>query len=306
MPTPRISVLMSVYNGERYLRPAMDSLVAQTFADFELIVVDDGSTDASPQTLDEYAAADARIRVVHQANRGLTRSLNHALSLATGEYIARMDADDICFPERFARQVAYMDLHPEVLCLGTGYEAIDAEGNSLGPRRMSEDPAMLDRSHLAGNTSLAHPTILVRRDAMLQIGGYDEAYKTTQDLDLFLRLAELGTVVNIDEPLLYYRWHDENVSVRKVDQQDLDTTAIVAAAHRRRGLPIPKGMPQARWTFRRVMARKYALAGDRRQAVRFACQAIRIRPLNLRSWYTLFLTLTSCVPQRRDPRKGKN
>jgi glycosyltransferase involved in cell wall biosynthesis len=293
MPTPRISVLMSVYNGERYLRPAMDSLVAQTFADFELIVVDDGSTDSSPKMLDEYAAADERIRVVHQANQGLTRSLNHALSLATGEYIARMDADDICFPERFARQVAYMDLHPEVLCLGTGYEAIDAEGNSLGPRRMSEDPAEIDQAHLLADTSLAHPTILVRRDAMLQIGGYDEAYKTSQDLDFYLRLAELGTVVNINEPLLYYRWHDENVSVRKVDQQDLDTTAIVAAAHRRRGLPIPKGMPEARWTFRRVMARKYVLAGDRRQAVRFACQAVRIRPLNLRSWYTL---AAACVP----------
>lgn len=294
MPTPRISVLMSVFNGERYLRPAMDSLLAQTLGDFELIVVDDGSTDSSPLILDQYAASDSRVRVIHQQNQGLTRSLNHALALATGEYVARMDADDICFPERFARQTEFLDNHPDVLCLGTAYEAIDAESKPLGRRQMATEPAQIDRAHLAANTSLAHPTILVRRQAMDAIGGYDESYKTTQDLDLFLRLAEHGTITNLDEPLLYYRWHDENVSVRKVDQQDRDCTAIIAAAHRRRGLPVPTGVPEARWSFRRVMTRKYALAGERRQALRFACQAIRMRPFNLRSWYSL---AGACAPR---------
>lgn len=284
---------MSVYNGERYLRPAMDSLLAQTLGDFELIVVDDGSADSSREILSEYAAADNRVRLVTQQNQGLTRSLNNALAVSQGEYIARMDADDICYPQRFERQVVYLEAHPDVVCVGTGYMAIDGQGWELGVRHMVTDAADIDRRHLTGDTSLAHPTIMVRAKAMQDVGGYDEQYKTTQDLDLFLRLAEMGTIANLDEPLLYYRWHDDNISVRKAGQQDLDCTAIVAAAHRRRGLPVPPGVPRARWMFRRIMAQKYATNGQRKRAVSFAWQALRMRPLSLRSWYTV---AGACVP----------
>ncbi|MEM8864346.1 MAG: glycosyltransferase [Planctomycetota bacterium] len=289
--TPTVSVIMAVYNGDRFLREAVDSVLAQTFTDFELVVVDDGSTDQSPAMLDSYAASDERVVLLRQENQGLTKSLNTAIAAARGKYLARMDGDDICLPERFAKQVAFLDSHPEVALVGTGMHSIDASGDRLGTRRLESDHAKLDAAHMLGGSSLVHPSIMVRAAAMAQIGGYAEQYRTSQDLDLFLRLAEVGTLTNLTEPLLLYRWHDDNISVRKADQQDRDVTAIVAAAHRRRGLDPPRSMPRARWQFRRVMALKYRRSGQRRQAARFALQAVRMRPLAPRSWYTLFRTL---------------
>ena len=285
---------MSVHNGARYLREALESVLAQTYGDFELIVVDDGSSDQTNEILREYANKDSRVRLIVQENQGLTKSLNSALALARGEFVARMDADDICFPERFEKQVEFLVQHPEFALVGTAYWAIDQTGARLGIRSMSTDPVEIDRRHLRGNTSLAHPAIMVRREMMEKIGGYDERYPTSQDLDLFLRLAEIGPITNINQPLLYYRWHEENISVCKTNRQDRDCTAIVAAAHRRRGLTVPRGLPVARWDFRRVMARKYAAGGNRRQALQFAWQAVCMRPISLRSWYTMFL---ACVPR---------
>jgi glycosyltransferase involved in cell wall biosynthesis len=130
----RVSVVMSVFNGERFLREAVDSILGQTYRDLELIVIDDGSADGSGEILAQRRQADARLRVFPQANMGLTRSLNRGVELSTGEYVARMDADDLSEPRRFERQVAFMDAHPDVGLLGTAYREIDGEGRVLGTK----------------------------------------------------------------------------------------------------------------------------------------------------------------------------
>ncbi|MFN3776080.1 glycosyltransferase family 2 protein [Sphingomonas parapaucimobilis] len=129
MTSPRITVALSVYNNAGYLAQALDSILAQTFADFELVIVDDGSTDGSAAIIDCYAATDPRIRVIRQANQGLVASLNHIMAVARGPYIARMDGDDVALPERFARQVGFLDANPDHGVIGTQIWTIDARGH---------------------------------------------------------------------------------------------------------------------------------------------------------------------------------
>src|SRR5687768_11090116 len=130
-PVPTISVVMSVYNAGRFLRPAVDSILAQTFSDFEFIIIDDGSTDRSPDVLREYAARDGRIRLTVRPNRGLTRTLNEAIKQARGEFVARMDCDDVALPDRFEKQLAYLRADPTIVCVGGYFELIDGKGRLL-------------------------------------------------------------------------------------------------------------------------------------------------------------------------------
>src|SRR4051812_26679567 len=125
--SPTVSVLMAVYNGEQYLREAVNSILSQTFKDFEFIIIDDGSTDRSPELLASYARADSRVKLISRPNKGLTKSLNEGLHAARGEFVARMDGDDISLPERFERQVSYLREHPEVVLVGSRVEFIDPD-----------------------------------------------------------------------------------------------------------------------------------------------------------------------------------
>jgi glycosyltransferase involved in cell wall biosynthesis len=239
MSTPAVSVVMAVYNGERWLAETLASLAGQTFGDFEVVAIDDGSTDGSAAILAEAAARDARYRVITQANRGLVASLNRGLAEARAPLVARLDADDIAEPERFARQVAFLHVHPEVAVLGSAIRIIGEDGvfgrlqsYPCGPAEVAA--GMLHRC------AFAHPAVMMRRDAVLAIGGYREAFRHAEDYDLWLRLGERHALDNLPEALLRYRQHVGSVSFRHRQQQALAAfVARLCACARRSGKPDP-------------------------------------------------------------------
>ena len=187
---PTISVIMSVHNSAAYLDAAVRSILAQTFADFEFIVVDDGSTDNSAKILAEFAERDPRIRVETRANKGLTKSLNEAIALSTGEFIARMDADDIAVGWRFEKQFAYMQKHPECVLLGAQVVVIDPYGMALYQSQYPLDHESIDAALMLGKGgTIRHPVAMMRREAIVKSGGYRKQYQWAEDVDLFLLLA---------------------------------------------------------------------------------------------------------------------
>ena len=215
--TPRISVLMCVYNGEEYLREAVESILNQTFSDIEFIIVDDGSTDNTETILDSFD--DPRIlRSRNNENIGLTRSLNKGLAMARGEYIARMDADDISLPERLAAQVAFLDEHPEIGVLGSAVQVIDARGSLIRVLRYPTTHEFFLWS-LCFYSPIAHPTVVFRRTAVEHVGGYDDALLAGQDRDLWQRLSTAARFANLPEVYLLYRVHPGRISHVHTDIQ---------------------------------------------------------------------------------------
>jgi glycosyltransferase involved in cell wall biosynthesis len=231
---PRVSVLMSVCNSEAYLREAVDSILKQTFGDFEFIIVDDGSTDASYTILESYG--DSRIVLLHNPeNRGLAYSLNSGLALAKGDYVARMDADDISSPRRFERQVAYLEAHPEVGILGGGCVKIDEKGGCIGQRQMPQSDLQIRWVSLLGNPFI-HPTVMIRRSFLITMGlKYDETFETTQDYDLWTRVLNYTCGANLGEPIIQYRCCDNVTSIKRRSQ--LINHDIVASRTVRQQLP---------------------------------------------------------------------
>lgn len=227
--TPAITVAMSVMNGARFLHDAMASVLAQTTRDFELVVVDDGSTDATPAILAAHAAADARVRVLTQPNRGLVASLNRILAEARAPLFARMDGDDVALPERLAVQAAWLADHPVVVALGTGFVPIDESGHRGHPVRNVVTPAEV-LADLPNGPPLCHPSVVMRTDALRAVGGYRAAYRHCEDYDLWLRLSERGALANLPEPLLLYRHNPNQVSQRHVLEQKYGA-AVAWEAH---------------------------------------------------------------------------
>ena len=241
MTSPRISVALSVYNNAAYLTAALDSILAQCFADFELVIVDDGSTDASPAIIDRYAARDPRIRVIRQANQGLIASLNHIIDVARGEYIARMDGDDIALPERFARQLAFLDAHSDHGVVGTQIRGI-TESGAPRPGHKVEYPTSSDAvaETLASRSPLCHPSVMMRREVLRSVGRYRAAYRHCEDYDLWLRLVDRTRMANLPDPLLLYRASATQVSNRHVLAQNFGASvARIARAERLAGRPDP-------------------------------------------------------------------
>lgn len=242
MATPTISVAMSVYNAERFLASAIDSVLAQTFTDFEFLILDDGSSDSSRDIIAAAAARDSRIRPIVRENRGLVASLNQLLAEARAPLIARMDADDLCRPERFARQVAFLAAHPDHGVVGSYTRDIDEDGAaypSSGPDHpVTHEAFVYNIEH--GGPLIAHPSVLYRRDVVLAAGGYHGAFRHCEDFDLWLRLAHRTRIANLPERLLHYRHYAGQVSNRHaVEQQTGAAIARVAYAERQAGRPDP-------------------------------------------------------------------
>lgn len=204
MSAPRVTVLTAVHNGEAYLAEAIESVLAQTCPDFELLLVDDGSTDRSREIARSYA--DPRIRILeNERNVGLARSLNRGLAEARGALVARLDADDVCEPERLARQVAFLDAHPDVALLGSGYTEIDAQGRPGRVLRLPTAHADLCWA-LLFYCPFVHSAAMIRKDAVLgAVGPYDETLSYSMDYELWRRIARRLRVANLPEPLVRYR-----------------------------------------------------------------------------------------------------
>lgn len=212
-----ISVVMPIFNGQRFLTQAMDSLLAQTLTDFEIIAVDDGSTDETPVILDRYAKIDPRVKVVRGDHAGISAALNRGIEASTYEWIARMDADDVASPERFARQMAAAKAEPRVVIWGSFARHVDCAGNVLGISRTGPTSYHeFERLRGAGeDVYVIHPSSMLRKDIVLKAGGYDSRFNYGEDLELFDRMAEYGGVVAIPEPLLDYRIHATSISMQR-------------------------------------------------------------------------------------------
>ena len=239
---PGLSVAMSVYNGERFLAAAIESVLSQTFCDFEFLILDDGSQDASRAIVAHYAKGDPRIRLIARENRGLVASLNELLHTARAPLVARMDADDVCLPERFAHQFAFLAAHPDVGVLGTWTGDID-EYDAPYPLTTLDQPIDHDgfvAAVDAGAPLLCHSAVMFRRDLVLSLGGYHPAFRHCEDLDLWLRLASVTQIANLPERLLLYRHYSQQVSSRHATEQQVNAAiARIAYAERRAGRSDP-------------------------------------------------------------------
>lgn len=214
-----ISVLMSIYNQGNYLAQALESLTKQTYPTHEYIIINDGSTDKTSEILARYSLPGKVI--FHPTSLGLARSLNEGLLHATGEYVARMDADDIAEPERFAKQVKYLQLHPQVAACGTSATLMNQSGEEIGKKKFPTNPQTIKKIIMRYNP-LIHPTVMIRSQILREVGEYDESLNGAEDYDLWLRLASRYQLSNLKEPLLTYRQNPQGVSwsqTKKVEWQ---------------------------------------------------------------------------------------
>jgi glycosyltransferase involved in cell wall biosynthesis len=290
---PAISVLMPVYNAERYLLAAVESLLAQTFEDFELLVLDDGSTDNSLSILREFEANDSRIRVRSRENRGLVASLNELIAIARGRYLARMDSDDVCRPQRFARQITYLDAHPECVAAGTRVLFIDPEGMPIFAPDNKLTHEEIDSGHMSGvrGMRICHPSVMMRKAAVMQVGKYRDR-RFAEDLDLFLRLAEIGRLANLPEVLFEYRQHFDSLCYVHHDESSQFARLAIEDACKRRGVAI-KSTTEATFKPERPAEthRKWVWwalsAGNLATARRHAIKALAIEPFSIKNMKTV-------------------
>lgn len=215
MDIPLVTVLMAVYNGEAYLKEAVESILNQTFTNFEFLIIDDASTDNSRQLLDGYR--DFRMRVLSNShNLRLARSLNRGIEMARGKYIARMDADDISLPHRLERQVAFMESHPDIGVSGSWLECFGALSQVWD---YPVEPGII-LSNLLFQNQLGHPTVIMRRQLMISKGlFYNPDYREAEDYDLWTRCGEHFPLGNLAEVLLFYRWHERQASQANLNEQ---------------------------------------------------------------------------------------
>lgn len=227
---------MPVYNGEPFLKDAIASILGQTYRDFELLIIDDGSTDGTPNTLAEYQQRDSRIVVHRQANQGLTATLNRGLSVARGTFIARMDQDDVALPTRLAKQVAFLSDRPDVAILGTAYWLIDQKGRHIDLKRFPTSDLHIRWTNLLA-PAFAHPTVMLRRDVLLKNNlRYDPARVDVEDYDLWRRVLRRGRGANLAQALLEYRDHPGSISNRRRSSQ-LENSDLLSLQAIREELP---------------------------------------------------------------------
>jgi glycosyltransferase involved in cell wall biosynthesis len=225
----KLSVVMPVYNGERFLDQAIESVVMQDYTDFEFVIVDDGSTDATPRMLARWAERDPRIVLIRcEENGGIPRALNIGLARARGTYIARQDADDLSAPGRFRKQIPVLDADPEVTLVSMNYDLIDEEGNRVGIIRTHEPSEVIEYLLHFSNAIGGHSQVMFRADVVSRVGGYDERYSYSQDYDLWARLIGHGRLVILPDVGMRYRLHPDRVSVTHFAEQNMLSRAVAA------------------------------------------------------------------------------
>jgi len=292
---------MAVYNGERYIAEAIESVLGQTHEDFEFVIVNDGSTDRTLEIIERYTANDERIRVISHANMDQPASLNRGLAAATHEWVATIDADDIWMPHRLETQLRVLQGEPSIRVLGSFAVWMDENGRGRGirvhrPQSISEFKRFIERN---GRVGLIHPSALMHRPTVLALGGYDPAFGPAADSELWSRVSDEHMVVSLPEPLLYYRVHPASMSMTRCFEQLLMLRWIDARQHaRRQGLPqttleeyrnlhILRRLDYGRQDWGEYLARSSTLewcGGHHLRALLIRVVALALTPLQFTNW----------------------
>jgi glycosyltransferase involved in cell wall biosynthesis len=282
--TPRVSALVPVYNGERYLAEALDSALAQQFDALEVVVVDDGSTDGSGRIARDYAARDSRVRVVTQGNAGLPAARNAAIAAARGEFFALLDADDIWLPDHLQQAVAVLDREPAVGLVHAGVECIDADGESVGfytrRGRLAFDTY---RALVLRHEHVCCPTAVFRRRCVEAVGAFDLRFTGLgcEDRDLWIRIAEYYRVHYIDAIGAFYRVHAGSMSRNAERMARAREILLKKLAGTRRGAPLVR---HAKAMIESDIGMDLMAEGLPKQALMAQLRALRIRPHTPRVW----------------------
>ena len=296
---PFFSVIMPVFNTERYLGEAIESITRQSFPDFELIVVDDGSTDGSLRIILDHASRDGRIIAQSKEWTGTSGTRNRALELATGRFVAFLDADDVAEPRRLERQHDSLEHRPDCVGLGGQILFMDREGCPLYRSDFPLDHEAIDRAHMTGaGCVLSQGTSALSRDAVLKVGGYRTQYHVAEDLDLLLRLAEIGTLANLNETLIRCRLHRDSLTQTHLGTGHMFAAAAIRDARLRRGLPpenvrVPEASQPAAPAVFMHRAMKAQQHGFRKTAVKYAFRSIRAAPSDRMAWRVAVVVLLS-------------
>jgi glycosyltransferase involved in cell wall biosynthesis len=221
-----VSVVMAVFNGEKYLKEAVGSVLSQSLDDFEFIIIDDGSSDGTASIVRSFG--DKRIKLISRENKGLAPSLNEGIGIARGKYVVRMDADDICMPDRFRKQIEFMEVHPECSVLGSSAIIIDKDGAYLYESSVETEWADI-KARLPLAVPIFHSSTVFERDKVLKCGGYQEGVRQyLEDTVLWNRMARYGELRNLPDALIKYRLVPESIS-----GYDRKTNAVLASVAER-------------------------------------------------------------------------
>lgn len=230
---------MPVFNAEKYLALAIESILKQSFQDFELIIIDDGSTDNSRKIIEQYTQSDARIAFIQQKNSGISVTRNKLVSLANAEIIAWMDADDISHPSRLRDQYDFLQQNKEFVAIGTSTIMIDKDGDEIFEWKMPLEHEQIDNLHLAGKGgAIIFPSSMMKKEAVLNAGGFDEKLTGAEDLCLFLRLAEMGKLANLEQYLFFYRQHIDSICHSNRSDISSDRLSVLTECGIRRGIKL--------------------------------------------------------------------
>ncbi|MCS7469419.1 glycosyltransferase [Stieleria sp. ICT_E10.1] len=308
MPPP-LSVLMSVYNGERYLASSLDTLLDQTFKDFELLIADDRSTDRTREILMLYAAKDSRIRILDGSREGLGVVRNLLVSAASAPLIAWLDADDLAYPTRLQKQMRFMQDNPEIVAAGTSVRVIDEDGAVIKTDIRPGDHESIDSELIEyRHNAIFFPSSIVRADALDQVGGFRNEFPVGCDTDLWLRLAEIGKLANLPEILLDYRWHAESNSWKVPHWQRERAMLAINDARRRRGMEaLPSSLQTAshaetpRCKIHDTWSAVALHSGNPATARKHAWKSLRLNLTLPRPWKTLALAYFPLEDDRTRP-----
>lgn len=225
-PILQVSVLMPAYNVEKYITFAIESVLNQTFKNFELLIIDDGSTDSTFEIIKKYSNLDHRIKISqNRENLGVSKTRNNLIKEARGKYIMWQDADDISLPHRIEEQFSYMETHPDLMIVGGFLQFIDESGKKLSIRSYAESDSQL-RKHIFKYSPVSQPVAMIRKEVFEKSGLYDESLNQAEDLDISFRIGKYGKFSNIQKVLLDYRYYPESLSAQKL-KENISSTLIV-------------------------------------------------------------------------------